>query len=186
MGPLLLLIACPAEQLGIELPPGGADAISHEDLRRDVRLLTEGEPAGVFAARLGQMQMEPGPVPSGVPAASTCLVRGADERPLPRVLVAPWPEDADTATAAAALISLAKAWDLGGGPPERTTLCVLPAGSAAPAPVGRLVWVGPLAAGEVRIESGRFFADLADPSRTADRIVYTEVQARVKQLFATL
>ena len=48
---LLSLAACPAEQLGIELPPGGAESISQEDAQRDLRgLVREGGP--FFARRM--------------------------------------------------------------------------------------------------------------------------------------
>jgi hypothetical protein len=39
---LLILMACPAERLGVELPEGGVDAMSNEDLQRDVWTLSRG------------------------------------------------------------------------------------------------------------------------------------------------
>ena len=38
-----LLLACPAEQLGVTLPAGGVEAMSNEDLQRDVWALSRGE-----------------------------------------------------------------------------------------------------------------------------------------------
>ena len=38
-----LLLACPAEQLGVTLPAGGVEAMSNEDLQRDVWSLSRGE-----------------------------------------------------------------------------------------------------------------------------------------------
>jgi len=39
---LVLLTACPAEQFGVELPKGGVEAMSNEDLQRDVWGLSRG------------------------------------------------------------------------------------------------------------------------------------------------
>lgn len=178
----LLLFACAVETLGVELPSGGVDAISHEDLRRDVYLLVEGPPAPRFAERLAQMQMLPADAPAPLPSGTTCLGRGAGAT----VLVAPWPADPDTATAAAALISVAKAWDLGGGPPQGAILCMLPEGSVSPPDTGGALFVGPLAAGAAVRQGSWFHADPADPARPAGRIVYTELQERVKVLFRGL
>jgi hypothetical protein len=113
----------------------------------------------------------------------------------PHLLVAPWPENADTATAAAALISLAKAWDLDGGPRGRATLCLLPAGAAAGALAASLgpeaTIVGPLAAGTARLTPGAghaatFEADPPDPRREAGQVNFTDLQARVKRLYTGL
>jgi hypothetical protein len=40
---LLLLTGCPAEQFGVELPKGGVEAMSNEDLQRDVWGLSRGQ-----------------------------------------------------------------------------------------------------------------------------------------------
>ncbi len=216
---LVVLAACPAEQLGIELPPGGAEAISHEDLRRDTRTLVEGPAATRFTERLGQMQMTPADAPAGTPEGTTCATRGPAAARGPAasapaaaanpggepagsaergagapttLLVAPFPADADTATAAAALVSVAKAWDLAGGPARRMTLCVLPTGAALAEVAAGLgpeaLVVGPLAAGQATFTPGAghaatFAADPADPTRPAERVNYTDLQARVKLLF---
>lgn len=88
------LSGCPAEQLGIELPPGGAEAISAEDLRRDVGILRADGARG-FAARMKQMHAK---------MAGSCAQRGEGEG---RTLSAP----ADDLLSQAALISLAKGLD---------------------------------------------------------------------------
>lgn len=187
---LLQLIACPVEQLGIELPEGGADAVSHEDLRRDTRLLLGPDPAATFAERLGQMQMIPVAVPPGLPNTTLCAGRGDGGAPgdQPRLLVATWPATADEATAAAALISIAKAWDLEGAPKGRATLCLLPQqpASAAVPLTAESLWIGSIASGELVWTPGRVQADPADPARPPEKINYTEVQARVKAIFLRL
>ena len=187
-----LLLACPAEQLGIDLPPGGAEAISHEDLRRDTRMFVDGPAVEKFLERTGQMQLVPAAAPAGLPSGTTCAARGEGPGPgAPRLLVS----DADTATAAAALISVAKAWDLDGGPKGHATVCLLPSG-ADPAAVAAALGpealvVGPLAAGEATFTPGAghaatFAADPADPAREAGRVNFTELQGRVKRLYARL
>lgn len=219
---VFVLAACPAEQLGIELPPGGAEAISHEDLRRDTRTLVEG-PAGTrFIERLGQMQMAPADAPMGTPEGTTCAARGPATAGRPAasapgatanpagdpggsadggggapttLLVALFPSDADSATAAAALVSVAKAWDLAGGPARRMTLCVLPAGAALGEVAAGLgpeaLVLGPLASGQATFTPGAghaatIAADPPDPTRPAERVNYTDLQARVKLLFERL
>lgn len=122
-----LLCACPAERLGIELPPGGAEAISHEDLQRDVYLLTRGEPRVAFAKRMGQMRFSPD---------GECFVREGGGPP--RVLVARSPDEA------AALISLAKGWDLAGGVARTTRLCF----ETEEIPTGERVEIGALPHGD--------------------------------------
>lgn len=122
-----LLCACPAEQLGIELPPGGAKAISHEDLQRDVYLLTRSEPRAAFAKRMGQMQFSPD---------GDCFVR--EGKGPARVLVAA------SEVEAAALISLAKGWDLAGEVPRTTFLCF----GAEKIPEGERLEIGSLPAGD--------------------------------------
>jgi len=137
---LPLLVACPAEQLGVELPEGGVKAISAEDLQRDVHALTrpDADPGEVFARRLGQMHLPPTLNGDG----RVCGQLGGDEGA--RVIVAPWPSDGPLDPAAAAqaavLISLAKGWD-GQAPPARATwLCL--ARPAAALPPGEVVATG--------------------------------------------
>jgi hypothetical protein len=62
----LLLTGCPAEQLGVPLPPRGVVAINQEDLQRDMfHLLEPGsntrspEARAWLAKRFGQMHLEP-------------------------------------------------------------------------------------------------------------------------------
>ncbi len=123
-----MLIACPAERLGVEIPKGGIDAISAEDVQRDTYAMTRpGEdPGAVFGRRLAQMHLPP-PLEG---AGRVCGRRGGEGAD--RVIVAPWPTDVASAAQAAALISLAKGWD-GQAPPARTTwLCVAKADAVLP------------------------------------------------------
>jgi hypothetical protein len=91
---LWCLAGCPAESLGIELPPGGAEAISAEDLRRDVGILRQDGRSG-FTARMRQMNAN---------EQDGCVARGEGT---PVLLSAP----ADDLLGQAALISLAKGLD---------------------------------------------------------------------------
>jgi hypothetical protein len=128
---LWMLIACPAERLGVEVPTGGADAISAEDLQRDVYALSraDADVAEVFARRLTQMHLPP----KEREADRVCAVRGGSAPgAAPRVVVAPWPTTPAEAASAAVLVSVAKGWD-GQPPPKRTTwLCVARADAALP------------------------------------------------------
>ncbi len=153
----LHLIACPAEQLGIELPEAGAKGISHEDLRRDVRLLSESaDKESAFVGRLEQMKFEKVPdMPGGA-------ARGGNGPAT--VIFAPVPGYPDEATAAAAIISFAKAWDLGDGPPSRVVACL-----------------GDRDGGE-RVDP---FGPV-DASRPAEMINYTNLADRVKRRFTQL
>lgn len=190
---MLQLIACPVEQLGIELPEGGAEAISHEDLRRDVRLLLGADPGATFLERLAQMQMAPVAAPAPLASGAICAARGEGGGPdgRARILVAPWPGNADEATAAAALISIAKAWDLEGGPMGRATLCLAPQGerSASHGTAGlpeNGLWIGPIAVGELVWTDAAVHTDAIDAARPPERINYTELQTRTKAIFRRL
>lgn len=165
---LLAGLGCPAEQLGIELPPGGAASISPEDTQRDVRgLLREGRP--FYEKRMTQMGFE---VRAGEGWA--CGVRGEGR---PFGLVGPLPDDADAAASGAVLISLAKAWDTLDGPSRETWLCV---GDASPPgevlPLGRLA-PGPLEWGPP-IRSG-----VPDPARPPERFDFREVAGQARAMF---
>ncbi len=185
---LLQLIACRVEELGIELPSGGVSAVSHEDLRRDTRLLAGADPGAVWGERLGQMGMTATPAPPPLAESASCFARGDGVPPVgkARLLVAAWPGNPDEATAAAALISIAKAWDLAEGPEGRATLCLLARGAAFPDRLAAGLAVGPLAAGSLVWGEGSLRAEPADPTRTAERINYTDLQARTQAIVARL
>ena len=113
---LLLLLACPAEMLGIPVPEGGLDAISMDDLRRDTHQLTKGQagtPQGAalreafLAERFDQMHLE---------RRGACGWRAGRGKAFAAV-VAPEPEPGDRAGWArvAMVISASKAFD--GRPP---------------------------------------------------------------------
>lgn len=146
----LWLVACKAESLGVDVPRGGPDAVSQEDLQRDLWLLTEpalggsrapGSPGGSEAVarvqrRFEEMHLLPAFGESYVqPGGAGVLCGLKDGRSGKALLVAA--EDpgsgAAAAAAVAALISLAKALDVP-APPEHTwALCVWPAQSGAAA-----------------------------------------------------
>jgi hypothetical protein len=117
---LFFLPGCPAESLGIELPPGGAEAISAEDLRRDVGILRADGARG-FAARMAQMHAA---------IEGSCAVRGEGT---PTVLVAA-PDDL---LGQAALISLAKGLDTAESA-RAVRLCVGTEGPAFRVEVGQV------------------------------------------------
>lgn len=169
-----LLLGCKASDLGVDVPRGGVQSVSQEDLQRDTWAIvqagatrTPGTPAWIQAreavgVRLRQMHLLPGfgqdylsPVPDG----PTCAQKsGRSDR---ATLIAA--EDpglgASGAAAGAALISFAKAYDVMTTPEHTLLLCYWSgeAGRAAfvrePAwPLDRLAQIlilGPLA-GEVQ------------------------------------
>ncbi len=147
---LPLLIACPAERLGVEVPSGGVDKISVEDMQRDAYALTrpDADPGAVFTHRLGQMRLPP-----TVTGEGRVCARHGGEGPA-RVVVAPWPATGPTfyedAARAAVLISVAKGWD--GQPPSRKTTWLCMAKAGAPLPEGERVPFG------VAIEADRLEA----------------------------
>lgn len=142
---ILTFLACKAESLGVDVPRGGPDAISQEDLQRDVFQLTErgledrrpGTRGGEEAARrtverLQQMHLLPafGEAWSR-PGGLICGQK--DGRTDKAVLVAA--EDgglgAADAAAVAALISLAKAVDVPEPPRDTLIVCAWPAEGGA-------------------------------------------------------
>ncbi len=111
---LLTLLACPASELGIDLPPEGMDAISPEDLRRDTEIVMREGAAG-WETRMQAMnaRREPG--------ERVCMRQGDGEAaPLWVRAGAALPDAVD----AAALISLAKAWDTLGEKPGARVYCL--------------------------------------------------------------
>ena len=117
----LMLLACPAADLGVELSPEGSAAISAEDLRRDTELfLREGTAA--WLTRMTAMNAVL------LPGTRVCVGQGAEaeaELPLwagPDVSNGTFtlPDAVD----AAALVSLAKAWDTLGTKPGARRYCL--------------------------------------------------------------
>lgn len=136
----LLWLGCPAEQLGIELPPPGAASISAEDLRRDVLGLSKPDWPTFFGKRLADMRLEP--VSSG-PARCGRVGRGEPVR----VVVGPEPTSVETATALAVVISVAKAADSTEGLTGTRWYC-----AGKPDVEGQFVWIDRVAPG-TRAES---------------------------------
>lgn len=164
---ILLLVACPVEQLGIELPPGGAAAISQEDLQRDVLGLLGADPGGWFAKRAGQMGLE---VRRG--EGWVCGQRGEPTR----AWVAPWPRGVDEAASGAALLSVAKGWHTL-DEPAPSAYCV--ASGAVPHTDPRAL--GPLAPGP--LDPAALRSGTADPARPFEGLDYRELEAKARQLF---
>lgn len=141
---LSILIACPAERLGVELPPGGVDAITMEGLRHDLDLLTNGEPAATLRTRFAAMRADEVRAGDGWVCAHLEGPGGA------RLLRASWPtaDDLSSRVGAAALLSLTMAWE-GSQPPRDTWLCAARAGADLPDELdsAEQVPVAPLASG---------------------------------------
>jgi hypothetical protein len=127
---LALLLACKAETLGIEVPRGGPDAISMEDLQRDTFLLSEAPDAGGQLAALERRFTEMHTLPgfdrsyqrAEAEGVSLCAMKEGKSGKTVYVQA-----EAGTGPAAAArlaaLISLAKAFDLPSPPPHSLLLC---------------------------------------------------------------
>ncbi len=137
----LLLLACKASSLGVDVPRGGPEAISQEDLQRDVFMLTErgmedrraGTPGGEEAARrvvdrmqqmhllpaFGEAYARPGGLLCGQKdgRSGKAVLMAAEERG----------SGASSAAASAALISLAKSVDVSEPPADTLVFCVWPA-----------------------------------------------------------
>ena len=184
---LTFYLACPAEQLGIELPPCGADAISIEDLRRDVGLFAEATDKGAaFRERMAQMQFGEAPSEGGPTLACTRRGQAGTLR-----VAAVAPMMADLATGAAALVSLAKAWDLAGGPRAGVVACLeLAIGEDFLGENPGLVELGPFGTEPLqRARDGRadvFWSPGIDLERTPGQVNYTELAEKVRLIFREL
>lgn len=147
MLPLLLLLACPAQDLGIVVPESGLEAISMEDLTRDVAGLTTGPALESEAARrvflsqrYEQMDLRPGP--------GMCHHRPGTGPERVEVRFAPGePGAQDQWGAAAVAITLAKT--LHGRSPDvrQVAFC----DGAGPSGAVRLLELGPMGKGDTVI-----------------------------------
>jgi hypothetical protein len=161
-----LLIACPAERLGIELPPGGAASISREDLERDVALLVDGGRAA-FGKRMEQMHFS---------ASGECFERRGPDPLL--VIVAPIPAGVDLAAAGAVAIAFAKGIDTMERVPRRVTICF----ADASLPAGERLELGAFAPGE--IDWGPpIHAGVPDPGRPLGAIRYDALAEQARAVF---
>ena len=145
LSPLLLLtlLGCPAEQLGVHIPEGGPDAMSHEDLTRDVHALVklgdrrpgaEGARPGleILQRRLGEMKTLPafgsGYIQQQATGWAVCGQKdGRSDRAVLIVAQDAGDGAGDSAAPTAALISLAKSYDLNQPPPETLIFCAVSA-----------------------------------------------------------
>lgn len=140
---LSLLFACPAEQLGVELPKGGAQSMSQEDLQRDLFMMVElpdrrpggaGYAAGLerIAQRLDQMKTLPAfgdgvRRPAGEGENLCTRHDGQSGRAIVIAAIDAGNGADESASAIAALISLAKSFDVAQPPKHTMVFCVLPA-----------------------------------------------------------
>lgn len=163
------LMACPAEQLGIELPKGGIDTVSEEDIRRDLHML-DGQPDDRrerIQHRLEQMHTLPGFGSAYTRDSVVCgLIDGAEAAPTVVLALDEGHGAARSAAPVAAMISLAKSFDVPSKPDRSLLFCAAPsveAYLAAPAlPVEEthaMLSIGPL--GGASLSS----ADHAEPLR---------------------
>ena len=135
---VLLALGCPAEQLGIPVPKGGVEAIAMDDLVRDTAQLTKAaspeDRLAFLAERWDQMGLD-------AREGGRCGVREGTTADAVAVLAQEGtPGDAASWTAAAAAISVAKAFHGRPAGPRAVWFCV----GEAPFPVVE-VW---------RIEAG--------------------------------
>lgn len=151
----LCLWGCPAEQLGVDVPKGGVEAISQEDLQRDVFLFEDPQLAGGrapgsagapvaaqrFMDRLQQMHLLPAfgegyslPVPGPEGQEGAALVCGRRDGAGSDGVVVLALDTGQGARAGAlplaAAISLAKAFDVPTRPDETVIICGGPASGA--------------------------------------------------------
>ncbi len=137
----LLLAGCPAEMMGVELPRGGPEAVSQEDLRRDAWLVQQAAEGGgeagageALARRLGEMRVLPAfgrawvrPVDG---ALQVCGRKEGDEAAPVLIIAQGQPTTAGGAASQAALVSLAKGYDQP-RPPARTVIFCATSSDAA-------------------------------------------------------
>ena len=173
-------LGCKAESVGVEVPKGGAAAVSMEDLRRDSFLLEaerKGRPPGTarpkagwqgLADRLRQMKTVPAfgrSFRASAEAVVVCSEKKGDGAGVVFVGVEDDPTDPGRSTAGLAmLISLAKAWDTRTAPPRTLLFCAWEGAAgfealrAAPPVPWRTVDAGLL---------------LGEPERSVDGVVFS-------------
>ncbi|MEC7240168.1 MAG: hypothetical protein VXW32_02925 [Myxococcota bacterium] len=137
-----LLLACPAEQLGVTLPAGGVDAMSNEDLQRDVwslsrgalvdrRVGSPGHALGLerIGARLQQMHTLPAVGETGLQPVgegfNLCTVQKGKSQE--HVLLSTTDEGigaSQSAAGVAGIVGLAKTFDGAQRPPHSVLFCI--------------------------------------------------------------
>lgn len=201
----LILVACPAEQLGVELPRGGPEAISQEDLRRDIWLIEQAgsAPAAALAVsqRLSQMRLLPAYGSQWVASLDggtvVCGRKDGSDPQAVLIIAAADPSTPAGAVTWAGLVSLAKGWDLPGQPERTRILCVCtepPGGAglaaAPPVPVdglGAIVTLGPIHGASLSAERTGGQPprlELAAPGASLERVGqvdYRGVEANLRQ-----
>ena len=174
---LLLLLACKAESLGVDVPHGGPDAISQEDLQRDVFMLTERgledrspttrggtEAHRRVSERLQQMHLLPA-FGDAYDRPGGLLCGQKEGRSGKGVLVAAEDSGSGAASAAAvaAIISLGKAFDVRDTPTDTLIFC------AWPATGGLEAWLTQPAMPMADLRRVILLSNLAGPIQTADQ-----------------
>jgi hypothetical protein len=162
----LIVLGCPAEQLGIELPPAGAGSIGMEDLLRDTRGVASGDWRPFVSRRFEEMHLDV------VEGASVCGTRGRGE---PRAFRVAVPGGVDEAAAVAVLISLAKAADTAESP-GAWRFCV----GDDPAATGSIA-LGPFPPGP--LPADRTSSGPADPGRRLEQLDYRELADTTRTLW---
>lgn len=142
-----------------------------EDLQRDTYLLTHGDSRAGFAHRMEQMHFTPD---------GGCFSRaGGSGRPI--VIVSPLPVDADTAAAAAVVISLAKGWDTQDTVRRPVFIC-LEGQAMLEADV---CLFGPMAPGELSWQP-TIHSGTPDPKRPIEGLDYRILQQQTAAIFTTM
>lgn len=144
---LLLMMGCPAEQLGVDLPAGGVEAMSNEDLQRDVWGLSRGDLVdrrpgqpghdrglAFIGERLQKMHTLPAfgeswLQPAGVGFNLCSVQKGHSQEHILLYTVDQGQGAFESASGVAGLISLAKSFDTRERPAHSILFCVL-AGAA--------------------------------------------------------
>lgn len=145
---IALLLGCPAEWLRVPLPQGGVDALSMEDVQRDVWSLTQlddrrpGQPDHVQGVeiteqRLIQMHLLPGFGDKSYRAKAgeglmLCGSRGGRSQRAVVVVALDAGQGASSAASVASVVSLAKTWDTPEPPAHTLVFCVVPGSDLSP------------------------------------------------------
>jgi hypothetical protein len=219
---LLTLMACPAEQLRIELPKGGLQALSMEDVQRDLQQLDQlgdrsfGTPGHEESARRVQRRLEEmhtlpgyGRVYAQVTDLGVVVCGQKDGQGGGVVVVLALDEGGGSASSGAqvaALISLAKTFDVPAQPARSVLLCAAPSVEAylakpawPPDKTVALLTLGPLAGQElsstesevagirrVHLDSGPVLPENDRMSLVDGRVVLARIEAVREALEALL
>lgn len=180
----LSVAGCPAEQLGIELPPAGAASIGVDDLQRDVAGLLAQRDAW-FEHRMGQMHFRA--------ARGEGWICGERGEGTGRTFLAAPPDDVDHASAVAVMIAMAKGWDTVGALPGERRYCVgggvaegsplVRLGPFAPGPFAPGPFAGGGASDAFGVDAPPIVSGTPDPTRRPEAVDYRELAEKARTLF---